>query len=75
MADGNKWKFYTELLQGLVGLVLFKTALGMCVRYLARDYLGGVGDGVLIGGAKPSLLLSKIPIVKTFTEGDVKKKQ
>ena len=56
-------------------MVLFKTALGVCVRYLARGYLGDVGDGVLTGGAKKLSLLSKIPIVKTFTEGDVKKKQ
>ena len=71
----NKWKFYTGLLQRLVGLVLFKIALGICVRYLVRGHLGDVGDEVLTGGAKPLLLLSKIPIVKISTDGDVKKKQ
>ena len=75
MVDGNKWKFYTELLQGLVGLVLFTIYLGMCIRNLARGYLGGAGDGVLTGGDIPLLLLSKIPMLRRFTGGDVKKKQ
>eukprot|EP00579_Thalassiosira_antarctica_P029168 CAMPEP_0202025816 /NCGR_PEP_ID=MMETSP0905-20130828/57338_1 /ASSEMBLY_ACC=CAM_ASM_000554 /TAXON_ID=420261 /ORGANISM="Thalassiosira antarctica, Strain CCMP982" /LENGTH=1166 /DNA_ID=CAMNT_0048588835 /DNA_START=148 /DNA_END=3644 /DNA_ORIENTATION=+ len=44
MADGNKWMFYTRLLLGMAALVLFKIALGMCIRYVARGYLGGASD-------------------------------
>lgn len=72
MADGNKGKFYTGLLQGLVLLVLFKIALGICIRFVARGYLGGSSDR--LSKATPSSL-RKNGNVKTLKEGDVKKKQ
>jgi len=41
VADGNRWKFYTGLMQGMAALVLFKIVLGICIRIVARHYLGG----------------------------------
>ena len=40
IADGSKWKFVNRLIQGMVALVMFKIALGMCIRHVARGYLG-----------------------------------
>lgn len=65
IADGNKWKFYTWLLQGMAALVLFKIALGICIRYIAREYLGGSSSRVLKGGTSSS----------SSRKIDIKKKQ
>jgi hypothetical protein len=40
VADGSKWKFFKRVMQGMFVLVLFKIALGMCIRHVARGYLG-----------------------------------
>ena len=69
IADGNKWKFYTGLLQGMAALVLFKIALGICIRYIAREYLGGSSSRVLKGGTSSSSSSSSSRKV------DIKKKQ
>ena len=45
VAGGNRWKFYMRFLQGMTALVLFKILLGMCIRYVARGYLGGASLG------------------------------
>ena len=37
----DRWMFYIRLLQGMTVLVMFKILLGMCIRYVARGYLGG----------------------------------
>jgi len=70
IADGNKWKFYTGLLQGMAALVLFKIALGMCIRYVARGYLGGASIRVF-----KSSTSRKGSTSATLKEGDSKKKQ
>lgn len=70
LADGNKWKFYTGLLQGMAALVLFKIALGMCIRYVARGYLGGNSITVSKGASRKSSLGTK-----STKENDTKKKQ
>jgi len=77
MADGCKWKFYSGVLQGLVALVLFKIVLGMCIRFVARGYLGCVvSDGILKGGGDALELASrKKNTVKAPRDGDAKKKQ
>ncbi|KAL7542817.1 hypothetical protein ACHAXR_012140 [Thalassiosira sp. AJA248-18] len=71
MADGNKWKFYTRLLQGMAALVLFKIALGMCIRYVARGYLGGASTSRVVKGAATSRKSSS----NAKSTIDVKKKQ
>jgi hypothetical protein len=39
--DGNRWRLYMRFLEGMVALVLLKILLGMCIRVVARGYLGG----------------------------------
>ncbi|KAL9180036.1 hypothetical protein ACHAXT_008006 [Thalassiosira profunda] len=75
MAGGNKWIFCTGLLRGLAGLVLFKILLGMCLRFVARRYLGVATERVSKGSAstrKSSSSGTKTPKKET---SDVKKKQ
>ena len=74
-ADGNGQRFCVGVLGGLVALVLFKIGLGMCIRYVARGYLGGASERVLKGGGASSSVLKKSSIAKTAKESDIKKKQ
>lgn len=70
VADGNKWKFYTALMQGMAALVLFKIFLGMCIRYVARGYLGGSSTKVLKAGTSRKSSTTNAP-----RDSDSKKKQ
>lgn len=70
VADGNKWRFYKMLLQGMAALVMFKIALGMCIRYVARGYLGASSNRVVKGTTRKNSNGSKTP-----KDSDAKKKQ
>merc|ERR1712194_853694 len=70
VADGNQWKLYMLLLLGMTALVLVKIALGMCIRHVARGYLGA--SSASQGEAPPS---RKATAAKTLHVGDAKKQQ
>ena len=65
VADGNQWKFYVILLQGMTALVFFKISLGICIRHVARGYLGASGL------SSPR----QTTAAKSLKEGSVKKNQ
>ncbi|KAL7546655.1 hypothetical protein ACHAWF_009990 [Thalassiosira exigua] len=71
IADGNQWKLGATLLRGMGALVAFKITLGMCVRFAARQYLGGAG-GEATEGAAPRKSSTG---AKATKDGDVKKRQ
>lgn len=43
-ASGNEFRFYSIMLQCLGALIMFKIALGILLRFVARQFLGAAGD-------------------------------